>query len=152
VNSSFHSLVAIERSWALGVLLVLFFGGVIIADDKQLLQLPTSVREWAGAGVLFGLAAIGLSIIAAAQRGIKSAYDGAKVRSQRKRDFERTMRDALDFLPYLSVEELELFQVLLQQKQGSATAAAATTPTATGFARTGTERRDGDGGTPWSST
>ncbi len=46
---------ALDRGWALGLLLLIFCGLVLLADQYGI-ALPVLVKEWAGAGALFGAA------------------------------------------------------------------------------------------------
>jgi hypothetical protein len=53
---------AIERGWVLGLLLIVFCGLALVAPLYAGLTLPEIIKEWAGAGVLFGIACIVLSL------------------------------------------------------------------------------------------
>ena len=65
---------ALERGWTLGLLFLLFFGGAQLGTHYGL-QLPQTVLEWSGAGILCGAAVIVVSaavnIVAAIQRGLR---------------------------------------------------------------------------------
>jgi hypothetical protein len=52
---------ALDRGWALGALLALFCGGILVADAYNF-ALPTILREWSVAGILFGLTALAVSL------------------------------------------------------------------------------------------
>jgi hypothetical protein len=54
---------ALERGWTLGVLLIVFFASAIWAGGHGV-ALPILVIEWSGAGLLFGIATLIVSLIA----------------------------------------------------------------------------------------
>ena len=54
---------ALDRGWALGLLLLIFCGLVLLADQYGI-ALPVLVKEWAGAGALFGAATFLVSVAA----------------------------------------------------------------------------------------
>jgi hypothetical protein len=51
---------ALERGWALGLLMTVFCGLALVGPLS--LPLPAIVKEWSGAGVLFGIACIIVSL------------------------------------------------------------------------------------------
>src|SRR6185437_3071878 len=52
---------ALERGWPLGLLLLAFSVGALLSQHFGFLDIPKAVREWAGVGVLFGLATLVVS-------------------------------------------------------------------------------------------
>jgi len=68
---SFLSLLrlALERGWALGALLAVFFGGILFGATRGVL-VPAGLQEWSHAGVLFGVAILLVSLMSHAVRGI----------------------------------------------------------------------------------
>jgi hypothetical protein len=52
---------ALDRGWALG-LLVLIFCGLVLLTDHYGIALPVLVKEWAGVGALFGAATFLVSV------------------------------------------------------------------------------------------
>lgn len=55
--------VALERGWTLGLLLLVFCGAALVSSHFGI-RLQETVRQWSVTGVLFGLAAIVVSITA----------------------------------------------------------------------------------------
>jgi hypothetical protein len=103
---------AFERGWTVGFFFLLFCGGVLAAFRLGV-NLPPSLTEWAGAGLIFGAAVIGVSWAANVAR-----YIGRKRRTSAYRKAEAAERAAEDHnvlhnLSAMGVEDAaELYRIL----------------------------------------
>jgi hypothetical protein len=99
---SFLSLLrlALDRGWALGALLVLFFGGILLGAAYGL-PVPAELQEWSAAGLAFGIAVLLVSLANHAMHGI-----GSWVKEWR---FRRNLQSTLLDLTHAEKEFLRPF-------------------------------------------
>jgi hypothetical protein len=108
---------AIDRSWAVGALLVLFCGGILAFGDRGP-SVPAAVREWVGAGLYLGAALIGLSIISFIGRMFTLATHAVQDRAETRRKQREAAMEAFRNLEFLTLSEAELLQHMLLNPDG----------------------------------
>jgi hypothetical protein len=103
---------ALERGWTLGLLFVVFCGGALAAPRFGV-ELPDPVKQWSGAGLLFGVAVI---IVSGTSHFLQLA--GALLDSRARRRAAAAQRDAenrqvVANLGALTIENAEALERLL---------------------------------------
>jgi hypothetical protein len=90
---------ALERGWTLGLLFLAFCGSALTAAHYGLLELPDVVKQWSGAGVLFGAATTLVSIASHFVSHLKRHHARA---AERRAEADVEAAEALHVLANLS--------------------------------------------------
>jgi hypothetical protein len=98
---------ALDRSWAVGLLLIVLCGSVLLASAHGTAISPT-VTEWANAGMLFGFACIVVTPM------VHLGHATIVFAKQRK-DAARERREALANVASLNENELLILYLLLER-------------------------------------
>jgi hypothetical protein len=111
---SFLSLLrlALDRGWALGALLAIFFGGTLEASRFGL-SLPTPVQEWSVAGLLFGVAVLLVSLASHIVHGIGTLAKERSAKEAHRAAETNEAREALANIGALNSHELGILLELL---------------------------------------
>jgi len=97
---------ALDRGWALGLLLVVFCAGILIGP-RYGLPLPALLIEWAGGGVLFGAAVVAVSVTSHVMGGMGAWLSRRRWRAEQA-------EEALANIAALSQQEFEALRDLLK--------------------------------------
>jgi hypothetical protein len=104
---SFLSLLrlALDRSWAVGGLLALFFGGILVAEMYGL-QVPDELQRWSTAGVAFGLAVLVVSLASHAAQIVGTWLNEWRLRRRLRSTLTDLTKAEKEFLrPYILQNE-----------------------------------------------
>jgi hypothetical protein len=92
---------ALDRGWALGALLALFFGGILVGGHYGI-AVPESLQQWSTAGLLFGVSVLLVSIASHVSHGIRNLFQRFGLRLRLRKTLRELTRAERTFLrPYI---------------------------------------------------